>query len=399
MDFGVFGLTHWPDWLITLALISTMLLSQRLAYRVAGDIWWERHAIRFVMKKKHREISGFYGEAFTTSLGGAVLLTVGALTPSVSLYEIITGHWAVVTGVLAVCIALYVCYGWWVVEDAKRRETHWKRERFPQLAWTYVVYGPYSVCLYLGVIAIVTLLVMQYIADADAVAGQRASIISQLHAMSGWTHAAAIDPAKTQAAIERIYGDVLVNGSAVAASMNPVFVLIAIATSVMFLLERSPIRDVFLSLPRALAQSTGLLALIFFFLLTTVTYYVSYAHLASESLVGVSSLRPALERTNTDWEIMRRFNEIVIDLARKRSFIGFASTVIDESGAAVVWMALLQWITTRVTTQPVDPADGKAVGNSEPVPQQPAPKPVPATRLVVPLAAAKKAPRKPRRRN
>jgi hypothetical protein len=346
------GVTPWPDWEITLGLVITMLASQRIAYWIGGSLWVKRHAIHLDLLNKKRRISGFYGEALTTSLGGVVMFTVGALTPSVTIYGIVSGHPLAFAAVLALCVLLYALYMHSVLSEARHTERHWKPERFPQLRNTYIAYGPYSIGLYLGVIAIFMLLAMQYMADAAVIAGQRAHIIVQAHALAASLHAGTIDAARLQTSVEVAYGDILVNGSAVAASMNPVFMLIALATSIMILLERSPIRKVFLSLPRNLAQSTGVIALAAFFLLTTVTYYFSYAQLANEAFRYISGLRPALEHSNADWEIMRRFNEIVIDLGRKGSFIGFASTVIDESGAAVVWLALLQWLTTKLSSPP-----------------------------------------------
>jgi hypothetical protein len=340
------GLTAWPDWLIVLILAVTMLLSLRLSYWIGGNIWWERHSIPVHGFGKEKRISGFWGEAVIVTLGTCFLLCVGALTPSVNLSGIILACPAWFWGVLGVCIALYAYYAYTVVADSRRNEAHRGKAHHTQLAWTYLAYGPYSVSLYLGVIAALLLLGLQYLADAAAIAEERGQIIAQLHAMNALT-AGHVDPAKIQAGIEVAYGNILENGSMVAASMNPVFVLIALATSIMFLVTRSPIRQVLLGLPRSLAQYMGFMALIAFFLLTTVTYYFSYAALANESLRCISHLGPVLEHANADWEIMRRFNEIVIDLGRKHSFVGFAATVIDESGAAVVWMALLQWITSR----------------------------------------------------
>lgn len=291
-------------------------------------------------------ISGFWGETLIASLGALVLLSIEALTPSVSLFRLIADNPANFWIVLAICLVLYVIYVHSVLEDARRREAHRGKKHVQRLGWSYISYAPYSICLYLGVIACVLPLVLQYMADAAVIADQRADILKHLHAMVTSARPGAVQAKDVQAGIEIAYGDILINGGKVATSMNPVFLLITIAVSVMFIVQRSPLRSVLLGLPRSMAQYTGIMALVVFFLLTLVSYYYSYAELARESLACISNLRPVMERGH-DWEITRRFNEIVIDLDHRRTFIGFAATVINESGAAVVWMALLQWITSR----------------------------------------------------
>jgi hypothetical protein len=53
------------------------------------------------------------------------------------------------------------------------------------------------------------------------------------------------------------------------------------------------------------------------------------------------AMRPSLLAGR--WEVLERFNEIVGDLERRRSFLGFAGMVVSESGVSVIGVALLQW--------------------------------------------------------
>lgn len=346
MSFSTFWLTYWPDWYFVAFIFVTQVISLALGYWIGAHIWWERHSVLLRWGGRDHRISGFWGEVVIASLGAIVLLTIGALTPAVSLYQLVHGHLTTFWTVLAACLVLYVVYVRSVLRETRRKEAHRGKKHVLRLAITYVAYGPYSICLYLGVLICFLTLALQYMDDARQIVAQRNEILAHLQAMVATAHSTASEAKSLQAQLEIAYGDILINGGRVATSMNPVFLLITVAVSVMFIVQHSPLRDVLLGLPRSMAKYMGIMALAGFFLLTLVSYYATYAHLAKDSVVYVSALRPALERAG-DWEITRRFNEIVIDLDHRSTFIGFAATVINESGAAVIWMALLQWITSR----------------------------------------------------
>lgn len=345
MNVADFSPTPWPDWYFVVLIFCTQVISLALAYWIGDYIWVERHSVQIHVLGRER-ISGFWGEVLIALLGATVLVSIEALSPSVNLYRLITGHPTTFWTVLAVCVVLYVIYARSVLAEAQRTEAHRGKKHLRRLAFTYCAYGPYSIALYLGVIACLLPLLLQYVADAAEIANQRAIILDHLHAMVAQARPGAVEAKDVQAGVEIAYGDILINGGKVATSMNPVFLLITVAVSIMFIVQRSPLRKVLLGLPRSMAHYTGIMALVIFFLLTLVSYYTSYADLANQSLAYISGLRPVMERGH-DWEITRRFNEIVIDLDHRRTFIGFAATVINESGAAVIWMALLQWITSR----------------------------------------------------
>ncbi|MBU6297037.1 MAG: hypothetical protein KJS68_02235 [Alphaproteobacteria bacterium] len=324
------------DGTVVLYMLAIAIFFLLIGYVVGGQVMVERHSIPIQLFGQTRKISGFWGEAIVLILGAMVLIAIHVMTPAASLTGLLAKYPFTLREVIAVCAVLYFFYARSVLRQAARAEAHRGKSHHKKLFRAYVAYGPYCVTMYVAVAAGFALLVFQYMADASVISAQRVEILAQLNNL-GTLHA----PEQIQGAVEVAYGNILMNGNLVASSMNPVFMMIALITLMIIIVTRTPIKHAFRELPRSITQYTGIIALIVFFALTTITYYYSYAALASHSLKSISNLRPVLAHGR--WEIMQRFNEIVIDLEHKQSFLGFATMVVNESGVAVIGMALLQW--------------------------------------------------------
>ncbi|MDR3525974.1 MAG: hypothetical protein P4L57_01755 [Rhizomicrobium sp.] len=325
-----------PDLVIIGSMLLTMLVSVGLSYVVGGQIWVDRHSIPIDIGNTHSRISGFWGEAAIVILGGSVFIIVSLMTPAASLTRLIHTYPFTVRCIVGACIVVYAFYARSVVVDCIKKEGHRGRGHWLQLLATYIAYAPYSILLYLSALSVTVALLVEYVIESSHLAVQREAIVQHMRQI-----AAIHDPEKIQSAIEFSYGNILSTGNQVASSMSPAFMMIAVITFLTIFVTRSPLRSVLLVGSRHVTEYVTIAALTLIFGLTIITYYFSYAELSSQSLHAIMAMRPSL--LSGRWEVLERFNEVVGDLERRRSFLGFAGMVVNESGVSVIGVALLQW--------------------------------------------------------
>ncbi|HEV2562529.1 MAG TPA: hypothetical protein VGT78_10345 [Rhizomicrobium sp.] len=329
------------DALIVFALTVAGLAVLRVAYAAAGSIWDERHQITLHLGGRSRKISGYWGEVVLGFFGFLIFLGADGLAPDIRLWTLLRDFPVTNAAIVGAAFVVYAYYARSVLLDAKTNESHRGPIHYRRLRKTYLIYSPCAVLIYCVSTAAIAILTLQYLRNASTVATHRAEIVTQLNNLATVKSADVI-----QSAVEMSYSDIVQTGNSVAASIAPIFLMIAAIMGIVLLVTASPIKTVLRQDSRNVTQYSAFIIAALIFGLTTGTYYFSYSRLLTDSLNAIIAIRPALAHAN--WQVLERFNEIVLDLEHKRSFVGFLAMVANESGIAVIAMALFQWLLSEM---------------------------------------------------
>jgi hypothetical protein len=338
------------DFALLAALYVTAALFLLLAYVLAGQVWVERHSVRYVTAKGAQRMSGFWGEWFLfTACTGVVIV---ALTfTSVDFTELISRNARSVAFGFAVVLAIYTIYAFTVVRDAAAEGKD--SAYIARLRNAYCGYAFYSVVFFACGALVVVLLGLQFVEDSKQFAAQAEVVrgtLAKAQAVSADTGRVAADRVRPSLAyLEEANGAIALATDRLQDQMNPTFLFAACIFFVNILIVATPIRYAFVSGAVAITQVSTSIAISGIFIVGLWIYFNSYAVLIEHSLRALQYVRP--DPALGDWEATKRYNEIVIDLTGRRNLFGFVRAVGGEGSGLALFAAGIQFTVDRVAAR------------------------------------------------
>lgn len=319
-------------WLLSLGLIFA-------SYKIAGQVWVDRHALKFKYRGKDEEISGAWGEAALITLACLTLFWVERYTPDWSLAGALT-RWPVLTLILLIIVIIVLVLYTRSVPKAARADG--EDERTVQtLTKTYRVYSIYSGLLFFGAFILLALLTYQFFSDFSAFNAKKELILSQLDSAKDLP----ADPAMR--VIEGSFIDALSLLNTTQKQMTPTFVFVLALFVFNFLILATPVHDLFRNDARVITHITTVLAILLVIILGGFIYIALYAQFVGDYLDSLLELRDVT--ANGGWQMQARYGEILLIAQDKRSLIGFITEMSNEWGGLVAVFGIAQWVIDRLT--------------------------------------------------
>lgn len=318
-----------------------------LSYVLAGQVWVERHSVRYkAASGQERRMSGFWGEFFlVTACAGVVV--VALLFTDVGLIDFALGNLQWLAIVLGGVALIYIFYAIGVVRTAAK-EGH-DHDYVGRLRNAYIAYSVYTVTFFACGALVVILLGLEFAADRTVFDAQAQTIMQTLRD----AQAAAADPVRDAAGrtsaslayLEDANGGVAIATNLLQDQMNPTFLFAACIFFVNILIVATPIKRAFLSGATTITQVTTALAIGGILLIGLFIYFSSYAVLIEDALAAIEALRP--DPALGEWEATQRYNEIVVDLNARKNLLGFAAAMGGEGSGVALFAAAIQFTVDR----------------------------------------------------
>jgi len=312
------------------------------AYVLAGQVWVERHSVRYMTEKGEQRVSGFWGELFLFTACTIVVVVALAFT-SVDFTDLfVRNAGAVALGFLAVFL-IYLVYAFSVVRAAKNEGKD--KAYQAHLRNAYCAYAVYSVIFFACGALVVTLLGFEFYADKTVFDAQSLDILNTLAKAEAASRNGAVGA--TLAYVEDANGGVAMATNTLQDQMNPTFVFAACVFALNVLLVATPVKNVFLKGAAAITQVTTAIAIGGMILMGLLVYFGSYAVLIENALGMIAAVRPDPELGL--WEETKRFNEIVVQLNQRRNLLGFAGAISGEGSGVALFAGGIQFAAERAT--------------------------------------------------
>lgn len=307
------------------------------AYWRAGQIWIERHSLRFKLAGRERRCSGAIGEMALLAACAFLLWAVDATTPEMDFIAVIARHpwWAL--GALVFVSAVVAAYTASAVEhpDPPTRK---------RLRQTYAIYAPYSTLLFGGGMVLIYCIVTQFIADTDAFGATGDAILGRA------SSAAAMTTGDAQRAVEFSYVDAMLLLARAKNQMTPVFIFAIAIFSINLLILYTPMRGLYTTNAVFLTNVSTLVAIGAVAAAGAVLYVVSYNAFIRDYMTMLAAL--PREIVGADAMFQRRFTDITLALEQKGSLVGFIGDMSSEWAGLTAIVGVVQAAASRLARKP-----------------------------------------------
>ena len=347
------GVGDANDLALLLALYVVAIAFLLLSYVLAGQVWVERHSVRYATPKGERRISGFWGELFLfTACAGVVVVALLATDVGFIDFALENLRWTAI--VLSGVFLIYLVYAIGVVRSAGKEGKD--RAYVARLRNAYIAYAFYTVTFFACGALVVALLGLEFVADRSVFNAEARHILETL----AQAQAAAADPARDAAArvhaslayVEDANGGVAIATNLLQDQMNPTFLFAACVFFVNILIVATPIKRAFLAGATAITQVTTAIAIGGILLVGLFIYFSSYSVMIEHALAALAPLRP--DPSLGEWEATQRYNEILVDLNARRNLLGFAGAMGGEGSGLALFAAAIQFAVDRASGREAD---------------------------------------------
>jgi hypothetical protein len=333
--------------------VAGLLLT--LSYVQGGETWRLYFSPAAIGGKK-TSLHPLWIELGLLSYCSILLVIIAMLTPDARLATSILHYWPLT--LIAVAIA-----GWFTFDHArlmrKKEPQDWgerlarlgpdaEKINFAQFRRGYGVYWLYCTMLY-GCYALVAIAIaLQAIADQRKTDETRRHTMEILQSIEKFEPRAApggAGPSRESAVlaeIERAFSSTRLTIKDMTEQINTLLLLFFFVLFVDFALEFTFVGTVF---TRRAVEITHYLAFLVFVLLAIIVwamYYWSYLPFIQEVAQKVDGLYPRVR--SADWEIMKRYYELVHELRDRQGISGFAFSLASDRAGILVGFAALQWL-------------------------------------------------------
>lgn len=330
-----------------LAIVSVVV-----SYIIAGPVWVRRHSLRFRVGKSVKRTSGAYGEMLLVSIGALMVWMIDSAARDASLGGIITQRpLATMAVLIGVGLIVYI-HGvrTALAADPGERVT---------LFWTYMVYGVFSLIFFAGGAALIALLVVQTVTDAN-----------RLHMLAQAAIASIPGPAVTGSdalmrGLEQSYLDVQFMLAQAEESMTPVFVFMAGIFAINLAVRLTPLRSLFVNNAVLLTVVSTLIGLTAVIVVGTWTYVGSYSSVISDYVDALTRFRAQTAEMKPEY--VTRYSVITIEMMQQKSLLSFFSRIASEWGGVAAALGLAQWIAQQFNRPEAEesPAHAEPAGEAE----------------------------------
>jgi hypothetical protein len=324
-------------WLVAIATVV-------LAYVIAGPIWVKRHSLRFRVGKTVRRTSGAYGEIAIVTFAAAMVWLIDSAGKDVSLGGLIADHPVPVT-VAGILVGLVV-----YIHGIRTAFAAEPDERV-RLFFTYLVYGIYSLTVFAIGTVVVALLVMQAIADTQALSSLAEKAIAGLPAGAAGSDADLIR------SVEFSYLDMQSLLSEAEDSMTPVFMFMAGIFAINLAIRLTPLRSLFINNAVLLTMISTLIGLLAVVAVGTWTYVGNYAAVITHYVDALDGLRPQAEAMQPLY--VMRYSEIMVEMLDQKSLLSFVSRISSQWGGVAAGLGLAQWIAQQFNKPEAEESPGE----------------------------------------
>ena len=306
------------------------LLAVMLAYWIAGDIWVRRHSLRFNVGSSEVRWSGAVGEMLIVTFAAALVIIIDLASPGVSLDEAMLAHPTLVAGVFGFVALVVYIHGY---------RTAWAAERDERvrLAFTYTVYGVYSLVVFAVGAMLIYLLLDQFRQDFSLFSETSGSIIARLDQLEG---ASTTDQATR--ILELSYLDTQKLLASTEQSMSPVFILMAGIFSINLAVRLTPLRALFINNAVLLTQLSTLVGLLAVLVAGGWVYVGSYTTFLDTFIGRLDSLEEMVSQEFPG--TLSRYSEIYLDAVSQKSLVGFITRMSNEWGGLAAILGIAQWV-------------------------------------------------------
>jgi hypothetical protein len=339
-----------------------------LGYRFGGRTWMRRHGLVWSDKKRKRLISGFWPELLLFTAGAILVLTVDLAMSKVSLIGLFQEAPQVAGAALGFVLLIVIVYSIVTVQKAKSDPRESKAD-IRRLGRAYTAYAPYTVIFFTGGALVIYLLIRQFAFDQAAfeqeAAGVRALFAEAARLAAA--HSAAIATDQAQAA--RLYAEALSNvefangrialaTSQLQEQMNPVFIFATAVFAMNILIRFTPARNAFLDGARSLTLVTTAIAIGFAALFGLYVYFWSYSQLLDDAIRLMAGIAP--DPRLGEWDMTRRFNELLISLNQGKNLFGFMAAIGGEGSGLATFVFGVQFALGRIQDRELENAANAA---------------------------------------
>lgn len=307
------------------------------AYWRAGQVWIERHSLRFRLAGEDRRCSGAVGEMALLAACALLLWAVDATTPEMDFIAVIARHpwWAL--GALFFVSAIIAAYTASAVE-------HPDPATKKRLRQTYAIYAPYSTLLFGGGMVLIYCIVTQFIADLETFNAAASGIVAEA------ASAAAATAADAQRTVEFSYVDAMLLLARAKNQMTPVFIFAIAIFSINLLILYTPMRGLYTTNAVFLTNVSTLIAICAVAAAGAVLYVLSYNAFIGDYMAALAGL--PREVVGADAVFQRRFTDITLALEQKGSIVGFIGDMSNEWAGLTAIVGVVQAAASRLARKP-----------------------------------------------
>ncbi|MGE3712356.1 MAG: hypothetical protein AB7G35_22145 [Hyphomicrobiaceae bacterium] len=330
-------------------------------YAVGRQAWQEKFAVRL---EGRGTISGKWTELAVITYTALLVTVVDNLTPDADLPRLVAGNWLLVAALGVLVYAIVLFHSRRVVKNlpaAEESYEHYRRD----LARGYAIYNLFSTIIFGYFLMTGAVVVQQFIADHAEFVRNREILDAALTRLSTIGVTAAATPSAVQAQVEQVNSLLIGSIQTIVEQINTVFLVFFFVLAINFLIEFTPVRSAYSAEGVSTTHLCVVLVLVLVLLIGWYIYYTQYLGLMRQAIAAVAG---AEERVITDdWELMRRYYEVLNDLRGKQGITGFALMLSTERGGLLLLLGALQFMFTERKRYGLKPkGDSDAAAASRP---------------------------------
>ncbi len=328
------------------------LLGALAAYKFGTKAWLAKFAIRIFRPendrapgaKKYRAISGLWGEYAALLMVLVLLFAVNLVTEEMGIVQFVSDNLTLSATLFSIISLIVVGYQIFIIRKAVRQG---KRASFcRQLGFGYIPYTFYSIVNFSAIILIVCLIVAQTFEQFQEY--QQAKQELEALVLDILSKSPLTTPEKKMVLTEQVYSKVREGASFMVDQINTLVLFVFCSFGAQYLVKHTPIRQVYEE--DALIQFD---VLVWGSIATIVAYawavhffvYDGFFGLALDALSNTKD-----EIANGGWEMLKRFNDLFLDLTERRGLTGFMISLTSDRGGLLLALGAASWILDRKRT-------------------------------------------------
>ena len=329
---------------VILALWLAAVAFLFIGYWIGGRAWSEKFAVRMTGWADGRTISGKWTELAVITYTAILVGLINQLTPDAGLLRVVSANWPIVAGIVIGLVALVYVHSYRVVANLPGAEISYP-DYARDVARGYAVYNLFSIIIFGFFLITGLLVVQQFIADQAEFTRHRATLDEALNQLIATSREGKAAAGSILSMLERVNSLLTGSVQSIIEQINTVFLVFFFVLAINFLIEFTPVRSAYSNEGVSATHSGVALVLVLVLLVGWYLYYSEYLGLMRGSIARVMEIESRM--LTDDWELARRYYQILNDLRGRQGITGFALTLSNERGGLLLLLGALQFMFTQ----------------------------------------------------